>query len=246
MNKNNRWFLISLLLIFTACTSKPQIINHPPPPDLPVAFAEFENADCPAGQNGDQPCLSDSLLAAFGCNDILIPSNLISGINPPYPIAICQIDLRSGATNPEIESEIERGEYIYPLGGLSGSYIRYVIFQDGEYRLIKTEDEFRTVYAPIESPEEALSYVLAVTRYSASYGMEYDPTMEYEVRTLEDTYVTSESDGYILHLYFHQFYGCGPHWTSAVDVHISFEGVIKEIGQTQVFRDPTLDELCVD
>lgn len=245
MNKSNRWFLISFLLIFTACTSKPKIINHPPPPNIPVAFDEFTNAGCPAGTS-DQPCGADTALADFGCSDILIPSNFIGGLNPPYPIALCQIDLRSGTTSPEIESEIDAGEYIYPLGGLSGSFIRYVVFQDGEYRLLKTEDEFRTMYAPIESPEEALSYVLAVTRYSASYGMEYDPTMKYEVRTLEDTYVTSESDGYILHLYFHQFYGCGPHWTSAVDVHISFEGIIREIGQTQVFRDPTLDDLCVD
>ena len=245
MNKSNRWFLISLLFIFAACTSKPQIINHPPPNIPPVAFDEFTNAGCPAGTS-DQPCGADSPLADFGCNDILIPSNPIGELNPPYPIAICQIDLLSGTTNPEIESEIERGEYIYPLGGLSGSYIRYVVFQDGEYRLLKTEEEFRTVYAPIESPEEALSYVLAVTRYSAAYGIEYDPTMEYEVNKLEDTYVTSEFDGYILHLYFSQFYGCGPHWTSAVDVHVSFEGVIKEVGQTQVFRDPTLDDLCVD
>jgi hypothetical protein len=231
MNKNNHWLLISLLLILAACTSKPQFINHPSP-NLTVASDEFANVD--------------TALADLGCNDILVPSNLIGGLNPPYPLALCQIDLYSGTASPEIESEIEQGEFIYYLGGLSGSYIRYVIFQDSEYRLIETEDEFRAVYAPIESPDEALSYVLALTRYSAAYGMEYDSSMKYEVDTLEDTYVTSESDGYILHLYFHQFYGCGPHWTSAVDVHVSFEGVIKEVGQTQVFRDPTLDELCVD
>lgn len=231
MKKNIFYFLITLLFILGACTSKPQFINHPPP-DLTVNFDAFANAD--------------TALADFGCNEILIPSNLIGGLNPPYPLALCQIDLYSGAASPEIESEIDAGEYIYALGGLSGTYFRYVIFQDGEYRLIETEDEFRTVYAPIESPEEALSYVLAVTRYSAAYGMEYDPSMKYEVRTLEDTYITSESDGYILHLYYSQFYGCGPHWTSAVDVQVSFEGVIKEVGQTQVFRDPNLDEVCVD
>ncbi|MDQ3005825.1 MAG: hypothetical protein M3R47_10645, partial [Chloroflexota bacterium] len=182
----------------------------------------------------------------FGCNDILIPSNLMGGLEPAYPIAICQIDLYAGAQTPNIESEIEQGEFISHLGGLSRSYIRYVVFQNGEYRLLKTKDEFRNVYAPIESPEEALSYVLAVTRYSASYGLVYDPSMEYEVGRLEDTHVSSESDDYILHLYFHQFYGCGPHWTSVVDVHVSFEGAIKEVAQTQVFRDPNLDDLCVD
>ena len=244
MNKNNRWLPGGLLLLLVACTSKPQFINHTSP-DMPVAFDEFTNAGCPAGTS-DQACGGDSPLADFGCNDILIPSDLMGGLEPAYPIAICQIDLFAGAQTPNIESEIERGEFITHLGGLSRSYIRYVVFQNGEYRLIKTEDEFRNVYAPIESPEEALSYVLAVTRYSAAYGMEYDPSMEYEVGTLEDTHVTAASDGYTLHLYYHQFYGCGPHWTSAVDVHVSFEGAIKEIAQRQVFRDPSLDELCVD
>jgi hypothetical protein len=245
MNKNNRWFPISLLLVLAACTSKPQFINHTPPGMPPVAFDEFTNAGCPAGTS-DQPCGADSPLADFGCNEILIPSNLLGGLEPAYPMAICQIDLFAGAQTPNIESEIERGEFIYHLGGLLRSYIRYVVFQNGEYRLLKTEDEFRNVYAPIESPEETLSYVLAVTRYSAYYGLEYNPSMKYEVSTLEDTHVTSESDGYLLHLYFDQVFGCGPHWTSAVDVHLSFEGAIKEVGQTQVFRDPQLDDLCVD
>jgi hypothetical protein len=244
MNKINRWFPISLLLMLAACTLKPQFINHPAP-DMPVAFDEFTNAGCPAGTS-DKTCGADTPLADFGCNEILIPSNLMGGLEPAYPLAICQIDLRAGAQTPNIESEIERGEFIFYLGGLSGSYIRYVVFQNGEYRLLKTKDEFRDVYAPIESPEEALSYVLAVTRYSAAYGLEYNPSMKYEVGTLEDTHVTSESDGYLLHLYYDQFFGCGPHWTSAVDVHVSFEGAIKETGQTQVFRDPNMDEVCVD
>lgn len=239
---NNRWFLISLVFVLAACTSEPKFINHPAP-DLPVAFDEFTNAGCPAGTS-DQPC--GTPLADFGCHDIFIPSNLTGGLDPAYPIAICQIDLFAGALTPTIESEMDRGEYIYHLGGLSRSYIRYVIFQDGEFRLLKTVDDFRAVYAPIESPEEALSYVLSVTRLSAYYGLEYNPAFEYEVNEIEDTYVTSESDGYRLHLFYDQVFGCGPHWTSVIETHLSVDGTIQEISQTPIFRDPNLDELCVD
>ena len=235
---------MGLTIVLTACSPTPTFINHTPP-NLPVVFDEFTNAGCPTDSNG-RPCGADGPLAAFGCNDIFIPSNLTGGLEPAYPIAICQIDLRTGATNPEIESEIERGEYIYYLGGLSGSYVRYVVFQNGEFRLLKTVDDFRTVYAPIESPEEALSYVLAVTTLSAYYGLEYDPAMEYEVNEIEDTYATSETDGYRLHLFNYQEFGCGPHWVTAMEMHISFDGTIQEISQTQIFRDPNLDELCVD
>lgn len=243
-NKNNYWHLISLAFLLAACTAQPQFINHPAP-NLPVVFDEFTNAGCPAGTS-DKTCGTGTPLADFGCNEILVPSSLTGGLDPAFPIAVCRIDLYAGSLTPTLESEIEEGEFIYHEGGLSRSFIRYVIFQDGEFRLLKTEEDFRSIFAPIESTEEALSYVLALRRYSAYYGLELDPAVEYEVDTLEDTFVTSESDGYLLHLYYYQLFGCGPHWTLAIDVHVSFDGVIEEVSQTQVFRDPNLDELCVD
>jgi hypothetical protein len=243
-NHINSFLRISFLLVLAACSSNPTFVNHTPP-DLPVAFDEFTNAGCPDGTS-DQPCGANTPLADFGCNHIYAPSTLTGGLEPPHPIAICEIDLFAGALTPTIESEIDQGEFIYHLGGLSRSYLRYVIIQNGEFRLLKTVNDFRAVYAPIDSPEEALSYVLAVTRLSAYYGLEYDPAMEYEVNEIEDTFVTAETDGYRLHLFYYQLFGCGPHWITAMDMHISFDGTIQEISQTQIFRDPTMDELCVD
>ena len=242
MSKNNRWFPMNLLLLLAACTSKPQFINHLAP-DMPIAFNEFTNVGCPSSIS-DQPCGANSTLAALGCDEIQIPPSLLGGLKPSYPIAVCQ--LIHDQANAETRAEIEKELYFFYTGGLFGSYVRYVIFQDGEFRLIKSEDEFRAIYAPVDTPEEALSYVLAVTNLSAYYGLAYDPAYKYEVGMIEDTNVTPEPDGYKLHLYRDAVFGCGPHWISAVDVHISFEGAIKEIGQTQVFRDPNMDEVCVD
>ena len=241
---NPRVILVGVIFVLTACSSKPTFVNHTAP-NLPVVFDEFTNAGCPTDSNG-QPCGAVGPLADFGCNDIYIPSNLTGGLDPAYPIAICQIDLRSGAASAEIQAKMDRGDYLYYLGGLSGSYVRYVIFKDGEFRLLKTEEDFRNAYAPIDSPEEALSYVLAVTTLSAVYGLEYDPAMKYEVNEIEDTFVTAETDGYRLHLFYDQVFGCGPHWITAIDTRISFDGTIQEISQTQLFRDPNMDELCVD
>lgn len=228
--KSKIWSVIGSLLFLTACKGEPQFINHTPP-DLVVSFEAFNDP---------------SLAATFGCDEIQTPSNLLGGLEPPYPIAICTIQYIPGEGSEELIAEIDNGQYLYYTGGLFGTYIRYVIQQDGELVLLKTEEDFREVFAPIESADEALSYALAVRNLSAYYGIEYFPEYEYEVDIIEDTFVTPEADGYRVHLFYDQVFGCGPHWTSAIDVHVSVDGNVEEVSATALFRDPNIDELCVD
>jgi hypothetical protein len=180
------WLLISLFSLLVACQSKPKFINHSQP-NLPVPLA-FD-VGCPKDDYGSRPCISNNSLAALGCDEMQAPSSLIGGLHPSYPIAVCQVRPRPDQTK-ETQAEIEKGLYFYYTGGLFGSYIRYIIVQDDAFRLIKSEDEFRDIYAPIETSEEALSYVLAVKNLSAYYGLAYTPGYKYEIDTIEDTYVT--------------------------------------------------------
>ena len=225
------WFAIGLLSLLAACRSQPEFINHTPPA-LTVSSEGIGGADNP--------------LDTLACDEIHAPSNLLGGLNPSHPIVVCVVNLFSDQVTPELEGEIEQGQFIQAVGGSSRSYLRYVISRGDELTLIKTEEEFRSIFAPIDTAEEALSYVLALRRLSAYYGLEFNPAYEYETSTLEDTFVTSEADGYRLHLYAYQLFGCGPHWKSVVDVHVSFDGIITEISRESVFRDPEEDNLCVD
>jgi hypothetical protein len=118
------------------------------------------------------------------------------------------------------------------------TYIRYIVFKDNQFQLIKTESEFRKIFAPIETPEEALSYVLTTKNLSAYYGLARNPDYEYEVDVLEDTHVDTLTDGYLVHLY--RVSGCHPYWvTYAVEVHLSTNGTIKEMSSTPVFKEPS-------
>jgi hypothetical protein len=223
-----------IFILLAACTHQglgtPQFIHHAPP-SLTVSLEAFND---------------DETLADLGCNEVQAPSSLIGGLNPAYPIAICVLRYIPGEGSEELTDEIESGQFLYYTGGLLGNYIRYIIYQNGEFVLLKTEADFRQVFAPIESPEEALSYVLAVRNLMALYGLEYDPAYEYEVDVVEDTYVTPEAGGYLVHLFYDQVFGCGPHWTSAVDMRVSVDGNVEEAASQPIFRDPNLDELCVD
>jgi len=227
-SKNKFWMIVWSFIFLTACNGEPKFINHAAP-NLTVSFDAFNN---------------DQALTALGCSEIQIPSSLIGGLEPSYPIAVCAI--QPDETSEELRTEIDSGQFFYYTGGLFGNYVRYVIQQNGEFVLLKTEEDFRKVYAPIESPEEALSYVLAVRNLSAYYGLEHNQAYKYEVDTIEDTYVTQEADGYLVHVFYDQVFGCGPHWTSEVDVRISVEGNVEEVASQPIFRDPNLDEVCVD
>ena len=52
--------------------------------------------------------------------------------------------------------------------------VRYIVYQEGQFRLVSTFDEFRALYAPIESADEALSYALATTGLSARYNLKVE------------------------------------------------------------------------
>lgn len=73
---------------------------------------------------------------------------------PSY--CIIQFTPPDGVTT-EVETENKNGLFFFASGGLFPQYYRYVIYRDDEFVLLKSEEDFRNGYAPIESPDEALS-----------------------------------------------------------------------------------------
>jgi hypothetical protein len=222
------------------------VVNHPRP-ELTADFGPFEDAGCPANEQDLRYCEAESPLAALGCDRIRKPTDLLGGLEPPLPIAVCLVEPFRHTDDPEFYEQIEaEGEYFYRSGGLMPVYTRYVVSQDDQFRLIKTEDEFRDVFAPIETSEEALSYSLAVRKLSAYYGLEPNPEYEYFVDQIEDTHVEMATDGYLVHLFYYQVFGCGPHETYAIVVQVTEQGHVEEVSEDPIYKDPSEDDLCVD
>jgi hypothetical protein len=240
-NKKVFWLIPILLVLLVVFWPKPKFINHPMP-NLSVSIDAFEEVGCTPIADGAYNCTGDSPLIALGCNQIAAPPNLLGGLDPSYPLAICD------GPEPEADPLARPETRLWRAGGLLGdTYIRYVILRNGEAQILQSEEGFLSVYAPIESPEEALSYVLAIKELDAYYGLRYNSANRYKVKTIEDTHVTyDESDGYQVHLYYYEFFGCGPHWTYEVVVRVTRNGMIQELSRTPIFRDPTYDGLCVD
>jgi hypothetical protein len=238
---------IGWLLFLVGCQRPPEFVNHSRPA-LTVDFSVFETVGCPPDEYGRMYCEGDSPLAALGCDRIRKPSELLGGLEPSFPIGVCLVEPYRNTDEPESADARmpAEGEYFYRTGGLYPIFVRYVLFGDDQLRLIETEEEFRGIFSPIDSPDEALSYALAVTNLSAYYNLEFNPDYEYFVNELEDTHVDVVEDGYIVHLYRYQAFGCGPHNTSAVDLLITNQGSVEEVAREAVYKDPSEDDLCVD
>lgn len=235
--KHHLWPGVVFLLVLAACHG-PRFVNHPQP-DLTVDWGVFENAGCPPDQYGLRRCEADSPIAALGCDEIRQPSNLLGALDPAYPIALCIVI-------PHPAGQELEGKYFFNIGGRLPRYVRYVIFRDDRFELVETEDEFRSIFAPVTGPQEALSYALAVRNLSAYYGLGPNLRYQYFVDEIEDTHVEETADGYLVHLFFYQVFGCGPHLTCAVDVNVTTQGQVKELDRKPLYKDPLEDSLCVD
>jgi hypothetical protein len=138
------------------------------------------------------------------------------------------------------------GSYFFSRGGLFPVLIRYVIFQDNHFVLLKNENDFRKIFAPLENPDEALAYVQAITGGGSSYGLKFDPHYEYFVDVIEDTHIDPVADGYVVYLYQKDVLGCGPHLTHQITIHVTGDGIVQQRAVKQVFKNPAEDGMCVD
>lgn len=227
----------------------PWFVNHPQPV-WTVNLDGFSDAGCVFDEYGRGTCRNDGPLADVGCVRIEAATDLLGALSPSYPIVRC---MDAGARGLGAEfvatggySYTAAGDFFYIVGCEVNSGVQYVIVRDDEFVLIETEDEFRQLFAPIESADEALSYALAVTGLEAYYGLELDLSAVYFVDNIEDTHVETVADGYLVQLDQRTICGCGRKPITAVEFHITPQGHITQLNREAVYEWPALNCLCID
>lgn len=242
--KITRILSLSIFLLLAGCMY-PGVTDHPQP-ELKVDHSPFDNGDCPPDKSGYyHVCTAGTPLYEVGCDRIEEASDLLGGLNPSHPIAVCIYDPRR---HPEISNawNIPETEYFFNIGGPLPTLVRYVIQVDGKFQLIKKEEELRAVFAPVNSAEEALSTALTAHDLYAEYDMKLSPFYRYEVSAIEDTHVEEVEGGWLVHLFDYMFFGCGPHYYYAVDIKVTPDGRTGEVSRTKIYSDPLMDGLCQD
>jgi hypothetical protein len=230
-----------ILVLATGCflerLNLPEVQNHPQPTMNVQLDAPWEQGCLSDDTAGG--CLPGSPIAILGCDSIQPPGDMLGGLDPSFPIHLC---LR----RPQPGTALDRNAFLYKEGCLAVVYVRYVIWSEGDFKLVQSGADLAAQYAPIASPDEALSYALAATGLGVRYGLEPQQGYRYYVDELQDTHVLEVEDGYEVLLYDYEVCGCGPHTTYAVTVKVTHDGEIKEVLRKEVYEDPAEDGLCVD
>lgn len=227
-----------VLLALTSCSilqfkRTPDIIQHDQPA-LSLDDSYFVSINC----YSDRSCLPEEMTSTDPQYDHLGKApDLLGGLTPSIPLAV----LTSNWYQP-----IPDVQFMYIKPCLSTRHVRYVARVNGELILLDSVESMAAMYAPIESAEEALSYALATTGYSAVYDLESTPNLKLMVDPLEESYVTETPEGYTAHLFDTFLCGCGPHIIRSVEVQVSRDGKVTQSQPMDAYRDPDIDDLCVD
>ena len=196
----------------------PTIIPHLKP-TMSVDLQVLRDAGCAIDwgrYGGAWVCPNNAAIKALGC-DTLAPDNLFAGFTPYYLIMRCH----TFQSPPPDREHFRCTDYTY------GSYL---LFKDGQYRLIAAQSELQALFAPVDSADEALAYALVATDLTAKFTLD-NVGGEYYAETIKGTHVDETPEGYMVHLFADppQRCGCATFVTSAVDVLVTREGRVEVI-----------------
>jgi hypothetical protein len=224
----------------TYLPNPPTLVEHPAP-TLRLDMSPFEDAGCPLDESGYRRCTEDGALYALGCGLLDQPNDVVAALTPSIPVALCE--------SREYSSTTPQPAHLYNWGCSRPSYMSLVVKEEGGYRLVSTLEDLQTLFAPIETSEEALAYAVAATGYEPRYDLEkyLDPSFRFFIAALEETHVTEVSNGgYSVNLFRYQWCGCGPHAQYQIMINVSQNGAVS-VGEPQkLWEDPAQDGLCVD
>ncbi|HLO16641.1 MAG TPA: hypothetical protein VK206_17540 [Anaerolineales bacterium] len=219
-----RFYLLKFIvpvLILAGCSRSTTIVDYPPL-DWTINGQRLREAGCTAKLQESCP-----ELVALGCDEINGPGFYLGGLQPPYVVMEC---IHDHAEPPNLE-------YFKQLPGLDTRYRSYALYQDGTYRLLIKKSEFKKVFAPVESTDEAISYAMAMTSLGARFDLDPDANIDYLVDVIEETHAEATPDGYVVHLFdWSHKMGCDIHPFYAVKVLVTPEGDVHEVERQEIYK----------
>ncbi len=240
-------WIILVLLSMSACSlpgpfsKTPAILQHPEIEAAQVDLAPFEHLGCDWQEQGYARCDADSLAQQLGCQTLVQPKNYLSLLSPQESAVICYY-------NPGVfvESDVMAREAIYMDGCSMPVFVRLLVYQDGNYFLIKNKEALQNRFTPIENEGEALAYLLAAKDVSPMFNFDPPKDTNYYLDPIEETYVKKMDDGYHILVYRYNLCGCGSHTTDQELYLVTEDGEIQRIESNPAYSNPEEEGLCVD
>ena len=166
-------------------------------------------------------------LIALGCDETSLPHFYIGGLQPPDAVMECIHE----------SGEPPNRDYFRQPQGMDTRLRSFAVRQDGRYRLIIRKSEFQAIFAPVESAEEAISFAMALSSFSARFDLKADAQVKYLVDVIQETHAEQTPEGYLVYLFdTDREMGCGEHSFYAVQVLVTPEGQAREVERQEIYR----------
>jgi hypothetical protein len=232
------WRLLLVLsagLFAAGCVSILGISKSVQAPDLSTDVSAFLQTGCT--QNGQSlDCENAPAIKAFGCNRTDVPL-YAGGLTPKTPIVECEFQ------HARFEVDEKKLEGVNLGGGFLLLERKFIIFDNG-FRLLGKK-EFEQRFLPIETPDEAVSYVTETTTAYPVFNLSVPAGWRVYGDVNPTTFETAP-EGFKVRMFDYDFFGCGPHDYYAVEYLVTPQGEVKQLSTRAVFANPELDGLCVD
>jgi hypothetical protein len=166
--------------------------------------------------------------------DYIIPANqLLGSLKPKYPLAYGM------SYGYNVNS-------LYMEGCLNPTGYSLIVKDSLGFQIINDQNDLKALFAPIETKEEALSYICAFSGQEPKYAFEIESRFRKLVKSINTTYSIENEDGFEVNLFDYRECGCGPHTYFMVIYMIKRTGEIYVKETVQLYEDPLQDGLCVD
>lgn len=141
------------------------------------------------------------------------------GLNPKFEMANAytrQFESNNCLNRQNLNEINDVGEYCFAL----------VIKRNNKFILVKSDDELKQVFAPIDSEEEAISYVSIITGTYPIYDFGYI-NMKYLVENFEFTNALRKENGFETVTFDYDIFCCPPHKYNLTRCFVDFNGNVK-------------------
>ncbi len=210
-------------LPLTTIEGDPTFVTRPAPEPQFSAEENLQEVDCTQGDGWDLQCQGDSPLNNFTCETLSKTRGVYAGIG-----RVQGLIARCGYSPPSLEEADD--DYLYRVGAAFKQDIGYIFVVDGVVQLIKTPAQLKGLFAPIESPAEAINYAQLATGLTASYRLNPQPEYLYFYDPIDATRTEETAAGYRVFLFHFQSCGCEPWVNSEVELLVDSDGTITWVG----------------
>jgi hypothetical protein len=250
LNNKRSWFYLIILgtvIITTACNI-PQFgketeisVTSIPPIVETVDISPFQNIGCVWQSDTYAVCPEGSIPKKMGCDTLSLAPDYLNLLDENSQFVNC-----SYAPQLQTPPDESDAKGLYDSGCSIKAKQRLLVYQDGDYLLIRDLEDLKYNFAPISTAEQALGYAIAASGSEARYDLENLKGYRILTDNLQETTVQPVDDGFEVILFRYLACGCGPHTTFMQKIKVTYTGEIDFVESTSAFENPEEDDLCID